>query len=269
MKNPFIISIYIILIVFSIVGNLDARTLKIGSMSPLTGPYEINGSDIKNGALIAISDIIESGGISGFDRIKLFPQDTACNPGSAVLAANILINLKVVGVIGAYCSSSTIPASEVLKEYDIVMITPASTNEKVTSRGLPYMFRLANNSDPKKVAEVTLKHIKKRFNARSAFLINSNENYSRNLKSEIINLGDSYSIRLDEIEIQKNSNGSHRLVQMARGFNPDVICLTRMSLRNASLIISNLKRNLDNTKIIVSDLYWDTDLDTSRFRSSV
>ena len=89
-----------------------AKTLKIGMMGPLTGPYAADGNDIANGTRVAIEVINEAGGIPGFDKIELFPQDTACDPKQAVAAANNLINEEVVGVVGAYCSSSTIPASE-------------------------------------------------------------------------------------------------------------------------------------------------------------
>jgi branched-chain amino acid transport system substrate-binding protein len=135
------------MIVPFIMGTATAKTLKIGSMSPLTGPYASDGTDIKNGVLTAIQVFEEAGGVPGYDKIELFPQDTACDPKQAVAAANKLINLEVVGVVGAYCSSSTIPASETLAEEDIPMLTPASTNEKVTDRGLPYMFRLCGRDD--------------------------------------------------------------------------------------------------------------------------
>ena len=91
-----------------------AKTLKIGSKSPLTGPYAADGNDIANGVKTAIAIIEAEGGIPGYDKIGLYPQDTACDPKQAVAAANKLINEGVVGVVGAYCSSSTIPASEAL-----------------------------------------------------------------------------------------------------------------------------------------------------------
>jgi branched-chain amino acid transport system substrate-binding protein len=118
-------------------GAVSAKTLKIGSMGPLTGPYAADGNDIKNGVLTAIKVFEDEGGIPGYDKIELFPQDTACDPKQAVAAANKLINEKVVGVIGAYCSSSTIPASATLDEEDIIIITPASTHPDVTDRHLP------------------------------------------------------------------------------------------------------------------------------------
>ena len=72
-----------------------AKTLKIGMMGPLTGPYAADGNDIKNGTLTAIEVIEEEGGIPGYDKIELYPQDTACDPKQAVAAANKLINLEV------------------------------------------------------------------------------------------------------------------------------------------------------------------------------
>jgi branched-chain amino acid transport system substrate-binding protein len=92
----------------------EPQVLKLGSLSPLTGPYAADGNDIANGARTAIEVIKSEGGIPGFDDITLVAQDSACDPRQAVAAANKLINEKVVGVVGAYCSSSTIPASETL-----------------------------------------------------------------------------------------------------------------------------------------------------------
>ena len=85
--------------------------LKLGSMSPLTGPYSADGNDIANGARAAIDVVKAQGGIPGFSDIVLYAEDTACDPKQAVAAANKLISEQVTGVVGAYCSSSTIPAS--------------------------------------------------------------------------------------------------------------------------------------------------------------
>ena len=90
-------------------------------MSPLTGSYAADGNDIANGTRAAIAAIEKEGGIPGYDKIELFAEDTACDPRQAVAAANKLVNEKVVGVVGAYCSSATIPASEALSEADIPM----------------------------------------------------------------------------------------------------------------------------------------------------
>ena len=160
-------------------GSVYAKTLKMGSMGPLTGPYAADGNDIKNGVLTGIKVIEDEGGIPGFDKIELFPQDTACDPKQAVASANKLINIGVTGVVGAYCSSSTIPASDVLSEEDIIMITPASTNEKVTDRGLEYMFRMCGRDDAQ--APAAVKFMKEALKAKTIFIVDDKTTYSQGL----------------------------------------------------------------------------------------
>ena len=58
-----------------------------------------------------------------------------------------LVQQKVAGVVGHFCSSSTIPASEVYDEAGIIAITPGSTNPTVTERGLSAMFRMCGRDD--------------------------------------------------------------------------------------------------------------------------
>ncbi len=173
-----IMAVGLILVPF-LFGSVYAKTLKMGSMGPLTGPYAADGNDIKNGVLTGIKVIEDEGGIPGFDKIELFPQDTACDPKQAVAAANKLINLGVTGVVGAYCSSSTIPASDVLAEEDIIMITPASTNEKVTDRGLPYMFRMCGRDDAQ--APAAVKFMKEALKAKTIFIVDDKTTYSQGL----------------------------------------------------------------------------------------
>ncbi len=145
----------------------------------MTGPYAADGHDIKNGVLTAIEVINEQGGIPGFDDIKLFPTDTACDPKQAVAGANKLVNEEVVGVVGAYCSSSTIPASEVLAEEDITMLTPASTHQDVTERGLKYMYRLCGRDDSQ--APTSAKFIKEGLGAKTMYLVDDKTTYSQGL----------------------------------------------------------------------------------------
>ena len=74
-----------------------AKTLKIGTISPLTGPYAADGNDIAKGAKTAVEVIMAEGGIPGYDKIKVVSQDTACDPRQAGAGANKLINQEGVG----------------------------------------------------------------------------------------------------------------------------------------------------------------------------
>lgn len=74
--------------------------------------------------------------------------DDACEPKQAVAVANRLVDQdKVSAVVGHFCSSSTMPASEVYDEAGIIAITPGSTNPQITERGMKTMFRMCGRDD--------------------------------------------------------------------------------------------------------------------------
>ncbi|MCP5159135.1 MAG: branched-chain amino acid ABC transporter substrate-binding protein [Gammaproteobacteria bacterium] len=124
-----------------------ADTIKIGVAGPMTGGYAAFGEQFWRGASQAAEDINAAGGIGG-KQIELVKGDDACEPKQATAVANRLLDQdKVAAVVGHFCSSSTIPASEVYADAGVLVITPGSTNPKVTERGLPTMFRMCGRDD--------------------------------------------------------------------------------------------------------------------------
>lgn len=95
----------------------------------------------------AAADINAAGGIKG-EKIVLVQGDDACEPKQAVAVANRLVDESgVSAVVGHFCSSSTMPASEVYDEAGILTITPGSTNPQITERGMKDMFRMCGRDD--------------------------------------------------------------------------------------------------------------------------
>ncbi len=110
--------------------------VKIGVAGPFTGPNATYGAQYWKGASQAEADINAAGGIKG-EKIVLGQGDDACEPKQAVAVANRLVDeAKVSAVVGHFCSSSTMPASEVYDEAGILTITPGSTNPQITERGM-------------------------------------------------------------------------------------------------------------------------------------
>jgi branched-chain amino acid transport system substrate-binding protein len=120
--------------------------LKIGVAGPMTGANAAFGEQYMKGAQAAADEINAKGGVNG-EKIVLVKGDDACEPKQAVTVAKDLTNQKVAGVVGHFCSSSTIPASEIYDEAGIIAITPGSTNPAVTERGLSAMFRMCGRDD--------------------------------------------------------------------------------------------------------------------------
>ena len=120
--------------------------VKIGVAGPMTGANAAFGEQYMKGAQAAADAVNAAGGVNG-EKIVLVKGDDACEPKQAVTVAKDLTNQKVAGVVGHFCSSSTIPASEIYDEAGIIAITPGSTNPAVTERGLSAMFRMCGRDD--------------------------------------------------------------------------------------------------------------------------
>lgn len=233
----------------------SGKTLKIGSMGPLTGPYAADGNDIKHGVLTAIKIIEDEGGIPGYDKIQLFPQDTACDPKQAVAAANKLINLEVVGVIGAYCSSSTIPASETLAEEDIIIITPASTHQDVTDRGLPYVFRMCGRDDAQ--APAAVQFMKKALKAKTVFIVDDKTTYSQGLADGVAKECGKLGIKvLGREHVNQGDKDFSAVLTMAKSKNADIFYMSLQNHSSGSLMAIQAKRMGLHSKILSQDAMY-------------
>jgi branched-chain amino acid transport system substrate-binding protein len=137
-------------VMLSAISSLAKADVTLGVVGPVTGQYASFFSQITHGAEAAAEAINKSGGVNG-QKLVLDIEDDACDPKQAVAVANKLTGQNVAGVIGHFCSSSSIPASEVYNEAGILMISPASTNPLLTERGLGLVFRTAGRDDQQAV----------------------------------------------------------------------------------------------------------------------
>ena len=116
-------------------------TIKLGGVFPLTGDVPALGAAMDNGAKLAIKEINDAGGVLG-KKLDFTVEDDQNQASTAPNAITKLIEQdKVKAVIGTYASKCSIPMAAVAKQANVVMITPGSTNEKVTTEGGEYVFR--------------------------------------------------------------------------------------------------------------------------------
>src|SRR5271168_676703 len=120
--------------------------IKIGVGAPITGPQASGGAHSTQGVGQAAEDFNKSGGILG-QKIVVESGDDVGDPRQGVSVANKFVGDRVQFVVGHMNSGVTIPASEVYVENNILMITPSSTNPKVTERGLWNVFRTCGRDD--------------------------------------------------------------------------------------------------------------------------
>lgn len=154
-------------------------TLKIAVAGPMTGSNATFGEQLRRGAQSAVEDINKAGGING-QQLELVVADDACEPKQAVTVASRLVEQeKVVAVVGHFCSSSTIPASATYAEANVLMITPGSTNPKVTGNKLPVVLRTCGRDDQQGM--VAANYIVDKLKARKVAIIHDKDTYGKGL----------------------------------------------------------------------------------------
>ncbi len=132
--------------VLMVVAQAGRADITVGVAGPMTGSNAAFGEQFRRGAERAVSDLNAKGGVLG-QKLRLVVGDDACDPKQAVRVANDMAAAGAVFVAGHYCSSSSIPASDVYNESGIVEISPASTATELTDRKLPYVFRVCGRND--------------------------------------------------------------------------------------------------------------------------
>lgn len=156
----------------------DAK-LKIALAGPMTGGNATFGEQLRRGAQLAIDDINKVGGVNG-KQLELVIADDACEPKQAVAVASRLVEQdKVVAVVGHFCSSSTIPASTTYSEANVLMVTPGSTNPKVTDRNLPVVLRTCGRDDQQ--GTVAGDFIVDKLKAKRVAIIHDKDTYGKGL----------------------------------------------------------------------------------------
>jgi branched-chain amino acid transport system substrate-binding protein len=114
----------------------------VGMYGSLTGDGASFGQSSVEGAQLGVEEINNAGGLLGGRKIRLLVEDDQSRPEEASNAVTKLITQnKVVAVLGEVASRRTLAAAPVAQKYQVPMITPASTNERVTQVG-DYIFRV-------------------------------------------------------------------------------------------------------------------------------
>jgi branched-chain amino acid transport system substrate-binding protein len=145
---------FLVMIAVMVVGSLlagcgapDAKVIKIATQSPLSGGMSAVGTDIKNGAQLAMEQLSGPLVAMGF-KVELAAFDDQGNPDTGVAnAKNIVSDPAILAIVGHYNSGVQIPASEEYHAAGLANVSPANTNPRVTDRGYLEVSRICGRDD--------------------------------------------------------------------------------------------------------------------------
>jgi branched-chain amino acid transport system substrate-binding protein len=119
----------------------NENEIVIGEFGSLTGTTATFGISTHNGVTMAVEAINNAGGLLG-KKVRVIVEDDQGKPEEAQTVVTKLINKdQVIAVIGEVASSRTMAAAPVAQQNGIPLISPSSTNPKVTQIG-DYIFRV-------------------------------------------------------------------------------------------------------------------------------
>ena len=113
----------------------------IGEFASLTGKEAACGQSSHKGTELAVEELNKAGGVLG-KKIEHLVEDNRSQAGeSATIVKKFISRDKVVAVLGEVASGRSLEAAPICQQAGVPMVSPSSTNPKVTEVG-DFVFRV-------------------------------------------------------------------------------------------------------------------------------
>lgn len=165
-------------------GSASAQTVvKIATLSPLSGGQSDLGTQIRNGAQLAVNEYKAQFKKLGLD-LQLVGYDDQADPATGTAQARkIAADRQILAVVGTLNSGVAIPSSQALAPSHVALVSPANTANQVTDRGLANMNRIVARDDAQGPAGANF--IAKTLKAKKAYVLNDKTAYGEGLANEV------------------------------------------------------------------------------------
>jgi branched-chain amino acid transport system substrate-binding protein len=119
----------------------SSAPIKVGEFASLTGKEAAFGQSSHKGTVLAIEEINKHGGVLGRKIEHIYEDNQSKQGESATIVKKLITRDGVVAVLGEVASGRSLEAAPICQQNRIPMISPSSTNPKVTETG-DYIFRV-------------------------------------------------------------------------------------------------------------------------------
>src|SRR6267143_1139002 len=193
MKKPLLLYLVASLTLLLIAGckQQTGNAIKIGEFASLTGKEATFGTMSHNGTLLAIEEANAAGGALGKKFVLLTEDDQSKQGEPSSVVKKLISSDGVVAILGEVASSRSMEAAPICQQNKIPMISPSSTNVRLTEIG-EYIFRVCFTDEfqGKLLATFARKSLKA---AKVAILTDTKSDYSvgltRDFKAPVVEGG--------------------------------------------------------------------------------
>ena len=223
-RLTFVLLALLALVALPAASNLEAQgkgTIKIATQSPLSGGQAALGEGIKLGAQLAIEKFKGNLEKMGY-KVDLVPFDDQAKPDVGVAnAKNIIADKDILAVIGHLNSGVAIPSSEVYKEVNLSMISPANTNPTVTDRGYANVYRVCGRDDVQGVVGSEFAHAT--LKVKSAYVIHDKTTYGQGVAEFFKADAEKKGIKVVGFDGTEEKSNFDPIITPIKAKNPDLI----------------------------------------------
>jgi branched-chain amino acid transport system substrate-binding protein len=224
---------------------------KVGFAGPLTGPQGGLGQELLNGATLAAEKWNGAGGLKG-KKVELISMDDEDQPDKAREVARALCRKNPLFVVGHVDSGCSLEAAKVYHDHRVLMITPLSTNPKLTEGDFNNVFRLCGRDDRQgRAAAVWLI---KRYPGKTVGVVHDGTEYGRGLAEEFIS---NYQFLsgvnvLFKEQVTRGDIKMEPIMMKCAAAKPDILYFGGISHQGAALL-KNLRESGLTTQFMSGD----------------
>lgn len=207
--------------------------------------------ELMRGAAQAQTEINTAGGINGTPLKVLIIDDDNEPEVAAVVAADLVAEEEILGVIGHFSSGTTLATTEIYETGQLTLVSPTSTSVDISRAG-DYIFRTVPSD--RLAASILADHALETLNnQKAAIFYNESSNYSKSLKSEFETEFVSGGGEIVEVfDINDSSFRATTSIEIAQAAGADVLMLA-LTLDPLDPLLQIFASNQDMLPMLGSD----------------
>ncbi|GGK23024.1 branched chain amino acid ABC transporter substrate-binding protein [Deinococcus malanensis] len=162
-----------------LLGSAGAATIKVASVSPLSGSLAPIGTEVRRGAELAVQEQVRAFKALGHDLVFMPMDDQANAAQGTQIGKTLVADRAVLGVVGALNSSVTNTLAAATAAANLAVISPASTNDLLTSNKWKNFSRVVAPDSAQAVAAA--QYLQSEVGAKTVFVVSDNTAYGNGL----------------------------------------------------------------------------------------
>jgi branched-chain amino acid transport system substrate-binding protein len=214
---------------FPLVGGAQARSVKIGVLHPVTGALAYSGQQCREGALMAIEDINQAGGIKslGGARIEALLGDAQSRPEAGSAEIEKMNEAGVSAVVGAFASAICLATTQTAAKYNLPHVVDVGVADQIVERGLKNTFRFGPGYRTCAQAAVANLHVLNTAAgkpARSVMIIHEESLFGTGTANLLARELPGYGYEIKEVVKHANpTRDFNNIVLRMKSVNPDIV----------------------------------------------